>query len=121
MSVNLSYIKTRNSLNLECVKSDLANAIITRVQGIENFQKLLHDKELCVFICSAIENTVESKKIDKKALVVYIYKKLFEITDEDVDIISSSINFICDNGLVVKVGTFKKYTSIIGNYIKNKL
>ena len=121
MSVNLSYIKTRNSLNLACVKSELANAIITRVQGIENFQNLLHDKELCVFICTAIENSIESKKIDKKELSIYIYKKLFELSDEDVSIISSSINFICDNSLVIKFNAFKKYTSIIGNYIKNKL
>ena len=43
MSVNLSFIKTRNSLNLACIRSDLVNAIVTRVQGIENYHILKFD------------------------------------------------------------------------------
>jgi len=121
MSVNLSYIKTRNSLNVACVKSDLANAIITRVQGIENYHQLKFDNELLIFVCNCVENTVESKKINKKLLVLDIFFKLFEIADEEKAVISNSIDFLCNNSLVEKVPSIQKYSSIISNYIKNKL
>jgi len=124
MSFNLSYIKTKNSLNIACVKSDLCNAIVTRVQSIDNFQELKFDNELLIFVCNCVENTVSSsgkKKIDKKTLVIDIFKKLFEISDEDEGIISKSINFLCDNSLVEKIPSIQKYSSIITNYIKNKL
>jgi len=121
MSVNLSFIKTRNSLNLACIRSDLVNAIVTRVQGIENYHILKFDNELLIFICNCVENTVDSKKIDKRHLVLSIYKKLFEISEEDHTIIGNSVNFLCDNRLVEKIPTIQKYSSLISNFIRNKL
>lgn len=121
MSVNLSYIKTRNSLNLACVKSDLCNAIMARVQSIENYTTLKFDNELLIFVCNCVENTVQSKKIDKKTLVLDIFNKLFELTAEEREIISCSIDFLCNNSLIEKVPVIQKYTSIVSNYLKKKL
>lgn len=121
MSINISYIKTRNSLSVASHKSTLCNAIVTRVQEIDKFNTLLHDNELLIFICNCVENALETKKIDKKQLVLEIYGKLFDMTDDDKAIIAKSIDFLCDNRLIDKVPVIQKYTSIMSNYLKKKL
>ena len=120
MSINLSYIKPRNSLNVACVKSDLCNAIILRVQSIEGYSELKFDNELLIFICNCIENTVDSKKFDKKTLVLEILGKLFELTEQESGVISKSVDFLCNNSLVTKVPSIQKYSSIISSYMRSK-
>ena len=61
---------------------------------------------------------MDSKKIDKRHLVLSIYKKLFEISEEDHTIIGNSVNFLCDNRLVEKIPTIQKYSSLISNFIR---
>ena len=36
-------------------------------------------------------------------------------------IIHNAIDFLCDNNMIIKYSGFKKYTSIIGSYLKSKL
>ena len=120
-SVNLTYIKPKNSLQTAAHMSDLTNSIVTKVKDIENYLELKHDKELLLLICNCIENALQGKKIDKKALCLGIMDKLFILTPTDILILSSSIDFLCNNNLVALVPTFKKYSTIVSNYIKNKL
>ena len=120
MSINLSYIKPRNSLSVACIKSDLCNAIILRVQSIDGFQNLKFDNELLIFVCNCIENTVDSKKLDKKTLVLEIFIKLFELSEQESAIISKSVDFLCDNSLVAKVPSIQKYSSILSSYMRSK-
>ena len=121
MSVNLSYVKPRNSLSIASHKSDLCNAIVTRVKCIENFHTLLHDQELLVFCMNCVENALETKKIDKKELVLEVFNKIFEMTDDDQANISKSIEFLCNNKLIEKIPIIQKYSSIMSNYLKRKL
>ena len=122
MSVNLSYIKPKHTLSAACRKSELCDAIITRVHSISNFSTLQKDKELLIFIMNCIENTVDGKKIDKKTFVIEILVKIFpEISTEEQLEISDTIDFICNNRLIQQIPFVKKYSSIFTNYIKNKL
>lgn len=120
MSVNLSYIKPKNSLAFSAIKSDLALAIIERVRTIDGHEELRFDNELLIFICSCVENTVEHKKIDKKRLVLDIYSRIYTMADGDLGVIGKSIDFLIDNALVKKVPSITKYTSIFSNYFKSK-
>ena len=122
MSINLSYIKPKNTLHAACQKSDLCDAIITKVQSIANYEVHKNNNELLIFIMNCVENTINSKKIDKKVLVIEIFSKLFpNVTSEELIIIGESIDFICNNGLIQAIPFIKKYTGIFSNYIKTKL
>ena len=110
----------KNSLAVSAIKSDLSATIVHRVRSIDGHEALKFDNELLIFICTCVENTVEHKKIDKKRLVIEIYSKLYELAEEDVSVIAKSIDFLCDNSLVKRIPSITKYTSIIGNYFREK-
>ena len=120
MSVNISYLSPKNSLAIASVKSALSVSVVERVRAIDGYEDLKTCNELLIFICSCVENTVDNKKICKKSLVLDIYKRLYDISSEENNVISKSIDFLCDNSLVKKIPAITKYTSIIGNYIKGK-
>jgi hypothetical protein len=120
MPINLSYIKTKNTLQKAEQKSELCLAIVEKVQAIDGYASLKFDNELLIFVCSCIENAVKHK-IDKKCLVLEIYHLLFETTTDDKSIIGNSIDFLCNNKLVKKIPSITKYALIVENYIMNKL
>ena len=120
MSINLSYLAPKNSLAVASVKSALSASVVERVRAIDDYADLKTCNELLIFICSCVENTVENKKICKKTLVLDIYRKLYDLSDEERAVISKSIDFLCDNSLVKKIPSITKYSSIIGNYLKGK-
>jgi len=97
-------------------------SIVEKVKEIEKYRSLKFDNELLIFVCSCIENALDvAKKVDKKAIALEIYETLFEVTSDDRQVISCAIDFLCNNGLVKKVNTLKKYARIIENYIVRKL
>jgi len=120
MSVNISYLAPKNSLAIASIKSALSASIVERVRAIDNYGELKTCNELLIFICSCVENTVDNKKIDKKTLVLDIYRRLYDLSTEEHLVISKSIDFLCDNALVKKIPAITKYSSILGNYIKGK-
>jgi len=121
MSINLSYIKPKNSIKLAAHKSDLVSSIVAKVKEIDNYGSLKFDNELLIFICNCIENALTSK-LDKKTLVLDIFDQLFgTLTSAEKVIISASIDFLCNNNLVQTMPFLKKNFAIISNYIKTKL
>lgn len=121
MAINLSYIKTKHTLQTAEHKTVLCLAIVEKVRQIDNHGALKFDNELLIFVMSCVENALESKKIDKKTLVLEIFEILFETSGDDKRVISNSIDFLCNNKLVKKIPSVTKYALMFGNYISNKL
>ena len=121
MSINLSYIKPKNTLSLAAHKCDLTNAIVVRVKEIDNHQALKFDNELLIFVCNCIENALTKKEIDKKEMCLDVFDKLFSLNVQDKAVISSSMDFLCNNKLVERIPSIQKYSAILSHYIKNKL
>ena len=71
MSINLSYINTKHTLQVAKHKTDLRSAIVTKVQEIENHKALKFDNELLIFVCNCIENALDIK-MDKKVLALQV-------------------------------------------------
>lgn len=121
MSINLSFINTKHTLQVAKHKSDLCGAIVAKVQEIEKYNLLKFDNELLIFVCNCIENTLDVK-MDKKVLALQIYEQLFgELSHDDKVIISSSIDFLCNNKLVKKMPKVKKYAKIIFSSIRGRI
>ena len=121
-TVNISYIKPRGSILAASKKAAIVNAILDKVKAFEGVGNLKLENELLVFVCNCIENLVIDKSIDKKSVVLEIYDQLFgALTPIEKALLSSSIDFMCNNSLIQKVPVFKKYTTIIQKYLKTKL
>ena len=119
--INLSYIKPKNTLQTAEHKTVLLTSIVAKVKEIEDHGALKFDNELLIFVCSCIENALESKKVDKKHLALEIYSALFELSADDLKIIGTSIDFLCNNKLVKRIPSITKYCRMFENYIVNKL
>ena len=120
MAINLSYIKTKHTLRKAEHNNLLHKSIVEKVRQIDNHEQLKFDNELLIFLCSCIENSVEYKQ-DKKKLAIEILNSLFELSSDDITILSNSIDFLCNNKLVKKIPSVTKYALMFGNYISNKL
>jgi len=121
MAINLSYIHTKNTLLVAEQKSSVSSAIVAKVQELDNYEKLKFDTELCVFICRCIENALECKKVDKKKLAFEVYDKLFEMSSDDKQIISTLIDFLCSNKLIKKMNTVKKWSRLTSDFFLKRL
>jgi hypothetical protein len=125
--INLDYVKPENKLKVQQYNSELFALIVAKIREIEGFDKLRFDNELLKFVCVCIENGVNEKyamnkkKTDKKKLAMDIMATVFTMSDAEKLIVHNAIDFLCDNNMIIKYSGFKKYTSIIGSYLKSKL
>lgn len=120
MSINLSYMNTKHTLQVAKHKTDLRSAIVAKVEEIENHKALKFDNELLIFVCNCIENALDIK-MDKKVLALQIYEQLFdELSPDDKAILSSSIEFLWSNKLIKKMPKVKKYAKILFNSFRGQ-
>ena len=125
--INLDYVKVENKLKVQQYNSELFALIVAKIREIEGYDKLRFDNELLKFICVCIENGVNEKyetnkkKTDKKKLAMDVMNAVFTMNDAEKLIVSSSIDFLCENKMIVKYSGFKKYAYIVGSYLKSKL
>ena len=125
--INLDYVKVENKLKVQQYNSELFAIIVNKIKEIEGYDKLRFDNELLKFVCVCIENGVSEKyalnkkKTDKKKLAMDIMSAVFTMNEAEKLIVNNAIEFLCDNNMIIKYSGFKKYTSIIGSYIKSKL
>ena len=125
--INLDYVKVEIKLKVQQYNSELFAIIVAKIKEIEGYDKLRFDNELLKFVCVCIENGVSEKyalnkkKTDKKKLAMDIMSAVFTMNEAEKLIVNNAIEFLCDNNMIIKYSGFKKYTSIIGSYIKSKL
>ncbi len=79
-----------------------------------------HPLYIVVYICNLIEEiTKKEKKPNKKEIVLNLYKHLFNSSDDELNDLSATIDFICNNSLVNQIPKSKKLFSFIKKKQKN--
>jgi len=120
MSINLSFVKTKNTLSVAAHKKNLKDSIIAKIVEIDKHETLKFDNELLIFICNCIENALDVK-MDKKALALDILHTVFELSMDDRMILGTSIDFLCNNKLVKKMHTFTKWSRLTSDFFVRHL
>jgi hypothetical protein len=88
-----------------------------------------HNMELLSLVCNLIENSgIDNKKkpeklrIDKKCLLIMIYNSLYgNIGPADCDLLGKNIEFLHDNGHIIKHATWKMFLYCVGDWFKRKV
>jgi hypothetical protein len=124
--INLTFVQPKNKLKMLKYNNELITLIVSKIKEIDNYLGLKFDNELLKFVCNCIENGLKDKnekknKTDKKQLCIDVYNKCFTLTDAEKEVIASSIQFLHDNNLIVKVHSIKRCSSILANYVLAKL
>jgi hypothetical protein len=67
-------------------------------------------------MCNLLENAVEKKdKINKKDVIISVYKQVFGDANIDLEFIENDIQFLWENKMIKKLSVIKKNIYPIGN------
>jgi hypothetical protein len=125
MSSNFCYINPAFKLKRDLKIIKLVSIISERASEIANYPTLKNDQEFLKFICLMIEHGVDNKKgkkrIDKKDICFQVYKTLYaHITAEELVNIDKNIEFLIENGQIVKKSFVKIVSASCYDWIKRK-
>ena len=113
-----------NALEKSNIYNCIRDAILTKISKIPELQKLRLNVELTLLVCNIIENSISNNskyhKIDKKQLVVDIFSQAFNLNPAEIQLLKDQIEFLYNNGAIIKISKIKKFFSSITNLLKKK-
>jgi hypothetical protein len=127
---SFSFIKPQNGLWKD---AKIAKVHARLLETITNLPHEIRENRLNMefvsLVCNMIENCginnkdkAEKLKIDKKVLFVQIYKSLYgNITAQEIETLSKNIEFLHDNGHIIKHPSWKLCAYGVVNWIKRKV
>lgn len=116
-SVDLSLLKPKHSLKKSQLSNDLLVVLRQKIAEYPATHQLKSCQEFILFCCKLIENLIQKKdKIDKKQLVLDVFKQLFSLQPPELLVLDATVEFLWSNGLICKIPLSKK--SI--NWIKKR-
>lgn len=108
--MSADIIQARNHLASDLKFNEVKEKILKRIDEFPNIQKYRNDIEFLLLICNLIEHLIVKKdKIDKKELLLDIYKKVFNIDSGEITAIAKNIDFLLANGKIKKVSYYKLF------------
>jgi len=117
---NLDLIDVANSSKRAQLFNDILNLLRVKLTEYPPHHILRTCNEFLVFCCNLIEESHrDEKKPDKKAIVINLYKHLFNTTDAENKLIESAIDFIHQNGLIHAIPKTKKIIYSLKKRIKS--
>lgn len=110
-------LKMKNTILAHTLFNSLIDEIYSLISTIPHIDKLKGDLELLTLICNIVENHLGKNKqeLDKKNIVIAIEDRLFNLNDDEKKCVAEQIDFLHNNGKIIKQKTFK----LIGRYMKD--
>lgn len=127
---SFSFIKPQNGLWKDAKIAKVHSRILETLTNLPHeIRENKHNMELVSLVCNMIENCginnsnkVDKLKIDKKTLLIQIYKSLYgNLTPQDIDTLQKNIEFLHDNGHIIKHPVWKLCMFSVVDWIKRKV
>jgi hypothetical protein len=127
---SFSFLKPANQLWKDAKIAKVHKRILERITDMPHeIRANKHNMELLSLICNMIENSgIKNSeknaklKIDKKLLLITIYKSLYgNLTADDVEILSKNIEFLHDNQHIVSHSWYRLVSSCVVDWFKRKV
>ena len=101
-TTGLDNIQFKNSLKAQCSQEQIVELIATKISTLPNFEALKYNPELVLFVSTCLEVSCAENglQVDKQAMFLSIYKKVYEITTLDEVIIVHVLEFLLTNKFV---------------------
>jgi DNA replication protein DnaD len=124
-----SFLKPANGLWKDAKMVKVRERILETVTNIPHEARSnKHSTELLMLVCNMIEHSIDNKskkdklKIDKKSLLISIYKGLFgELSPADCEMLSKNIEFLHDNNHIARQPAWKVCAYGIIQWVKAKV
>jgi len=129
---NINLIHLGNNSKHQQIFNDILCLLKIRLSEFPPDYNSKKCNDLLVYICNLIEElTKNDKKPNKKEIVLRLYKHLFNSDEKELNDLSATIDFICNNSLVNQIPKSKKLFQFIKkkkkifinlkSYIKNNI
>ena len=116
-------LKLKNSTKNYFKKAKLKEAIVNEVQQLPDFNKdLKFDNEIIEAILQIIDDKFYKKKIDeRKEFAINILKDLFSLSQDEINIIIKTVDYMYENKIVKKPSRIYKFFQGVLSYILKKV
>jgi hypothetical protein len=125
---SFAYIKPQNTLYKDYKIAKVQKQILEKITDLPQEIRNKHSTELLKMVCNCIEASInntgkkEKAKINKHLVCIQIYSSLFgNLTPNDLDTIGKNIEYLHDNGQIVKYSFWRVATATAWNWFKSKL
>lgn len=107
--VDLNLIKPKNALLKSQRFNDLLVVLRQKIAEYPTTHNLKVCQEFLLYVTKIVEELVKKADgINKKELVINLFKALFSLNDSEVKVLDASIEFLWSNGLICKISSSKK-------------
>ena len=122
----LAYINPKGALARDAVIVDARTKIMEKLAEIPEYHLRKMDLELLTLACIACEHLIDNKKlkvkVDKKDLVLQVYTRLYNgISPADLKIIEANIQYLWDNGKIIKKSLWSICKHSIADWFHRKI
>lgn len=119
---NLKLVKLKRSVLGHKSKHQLVNDVIEVCNTIHNVDNLKRDPEFLLFVCNLVENADKQKDINKKEIVLDVFKTLFAELNNDYDLkqIGDMIEFLYSNKRIKKISKLLSVASSVMGWVAKK-
>jgi hypothetical protein len=124
-------MKPANGLWRDAKIAKVSSRILERLTDLpKEVRDNKHNMELLSLVCNMIENSgIDNHamknaklKIDKKSLLCQIYSSLYgNLSPADCELLSKNIEFLHDNGHIVKLSSWQMFAYCIAGWFKRKV
>ena len=109
----LPLVALKNSLHSHVLEQSIIAQILEAMRKIPNIDKLKNDMEIVNHVCNLVENMISNNKkanvpLDKKQLVIKILTQLFNLNPSEIQVATTSIDYLVNNNLIVKESLLRK-------------
>jgi hypothetical protein len=119
---DVSIVKPKHGLIKDIKQAKITQFIIDELKLIPDWSKYRIDNEFIKMACNLIENLVVKKdKIDKKEIILIVFQKLFNLTAQEIKIVSDVIEFLVNNKKIKKIKIYKKVYIFLKKFFLNRL
>ena len=117
-------VEFKHTLASHIEQNKIIDEITQIISQIPNFINLKMDPEVTVYVCNVIEQKIKGehkKNVSKLDLATLILTKVWNLEEQELDIVTKQIKFLDNNGAIKKVSKSKKYKKYIKDWLVKKL
>ena len=117
-------VEFKHTLASHIEQNKIIDEITQIISQIPNFINLRMDPEVTVYVCNVIEQKIKGehkKNVSKLDLATLILTKVWNLEEQELDIVTKQIKFLDNNGAIKKVSKSKKYGKYLKQWIIKKL
>jgi len=115
-------IPIKNDLKQSVKFQQISDRILKKIEVIPNLNEFKTSIELINLMCNIIEYLCKKKyKIDKANLLVFTLKRVIpNISEDDIENIKKTIQYLHDNNLIISISTLKYSLAYLKNFFLKK-